>query len=189
MVGHWGCIQLTGSQNPPTLSYCCHNQQTMQLSHYTHVLTQWKIHRRAKGKLTTHWQRRPSRLLLIWHKVSGPSALNWVIFKEIQTINTVFVALQCVVTHAVLPQFKHVNRSSFHIYLKHELNMNKHQKVFYFNRGTHHFSSLSPPKLSALLSELWLKLEGKQLRLTFTGHVHLHIFRANNITWNLWKWF
>ncbi len=27
--------------------------------------------------------------------------------------------------------WKHVNQSSFHIYLKHEINMNKHQKVFY----------------------------------------------------------
>ncbi len=50
-------------------------------------------------------------------------------------------------TSTVLPQFKHVNRLSFHIYLKHEINMNKHQKVFYFNLGTHHFSSLSSPKL------------------------------------------
>ncbi len=28
---------------------------------------------------------------------------------------------------------QHVNRSSFHIYLKHETNMNKHHNIFYFN--------------------------------------------------------
>ncbi len=53
----------------------------------------------------------------------------------------------------VLPQFKHVNRSSFHIYLKHEMNMNKHQEVFYFNCRTHHVSSVSPPKL--IYSPVW----------------------------------
>ncbi len=74
-----------------------------------------------------------------------PQLLNWVIFKEIQTINTVLWLFNVSWQITVLPQFKHVNRSSFHIYLKHEINMNKHQKVFNFNSGTHHFSSLSPP--------------------------------------------
>ncbi len=64
------------SQNPPTLSYCCYARHTLPLSHYTYVLTQWKIHRRAKRKLTTHRQRRQSRLLLVWNKVSGPSAFK-----------------------------------------------------------------------------------------------------------------
>ncbi len=36
----------------------------------------------------------------------------------------------------VLPQFKlHMNRSSFHIYLMHEINTNEHQNIFYLNRG------------------------------------------------------
>ncbi len=46
-----------------------------------------------------------------------------------------------------------MNLSSFHIYVKHEMNINKHQKVFY--RGTHHFSSLSPPKLRGKGSGVW----------------------------------
>ncbi len=34
----------------------------------------------------------------------------------------------------VVPHFKqHVNRLSFHIYLKHEINMNEHENAFYFN--------------------------------------------------------
>ncbi len=37
-------------------------------SHATqHVLTLWKIHCGAKRKLTTTWQTRPSRLLLVWN--------------------------------------------------------------------------------------------------------------------------
>ncbi len=134
------------SQRPTLLSYCCRPGQTMPLSHYTRsVLTQWKIHCRAKRKLTTCRQTRQSRLLLVWNKVSQLS--NLVIFKEIQTINTVLWLFNVSWQITVLPYFKHVHRSSFHIYVKHEMYMNKHQKVFYFNRGTHHFLSVSPPKV------------------------------------------
>ncbi len=56
------------------------------------------------------------------------------IFREIQTINTILWQI------TVLPQLKqHENRSSFHIYLKHKMNMNEHQNVFYSNRVAHHF--------------------------------------------------
>ncbi len=90
-------------QNPPTLSYCCHDRQTMRLSHTTHhVLTQWKIHRRAKRKLTKHRQRRQSRSLLIWNKVSGPSAFKWSHFKRNSNNKYRFVDLQCVVTRGGL---------------------------------------------------------------------------------------
>ncbi len=52
----------------------------------------------------------------------------------------------------VLPQFKHVNRSFFHIYLKHEMDMNKHQKVFYFNRETFYkFKSTEVNLLTCLI--------------------------------------
>ncbi len=108
-----------------------------------------------------------------------------VIFKEIQTINNSFVSLNVSWQITVLPQFKHVNRSSFHIYLKHEMNMNKHQKEFYFNCGTHHFSSLNPQKL--MCSSVWFVVKAR--RDTAAGHAYLHIFQADNITWNLWKWF
>ncbi len=121
------------SQNPSTLSNCCYDRQTMPLSHYTHVLTQWKIHRRAKRKLTKHWQRRQSRLLLIWNKISGPPGNSNNKYR--------FVALQCVVTYHCIASVQ-THEPFVFSYLKHEMNMNKHQKVFYFNRGTHYFSSL-----------------------------------------------
>ncbi len=68
----------------------------------------------------------------------------------------------------VLPQFKHVNRSSFHIYIKHEININKHQKVFYFNRGTHQFSSVSPPKL--ICSSVWFVVKAGRDTAAATGY-------------------
>ncbi len=173
---------------PPLVTVAMTDKQCS--SHTTHMFSRSE---KYIAEQRGNWQHtdREDRAGYFWYdtRFQDPQLLNWVIFKEIQTINTVLWLFNVSWHIAVLPQFKHVNRSSFHSYLKHELNMSKHQKVFYFNRGTHHFSSLSPPKLSALLSELWLKLEWKQLRLTVTGHVHLHIFRANNITWNLWKWF
>ncbi len=53
-------------------------------------------------------------------------------------------------------QAAHMNWSSFHIYLKHEINMTEHHNVFYFNSGKtsiHNFSSLNPPKL--IYSPVW----------------------------------
>ncbi len=138
----------------------------MPLSHYTHVLTQWKIHRRAKRKLTTKPDRE-DRAGYFWYETiyQDPQHLNWVIFKEIQTINTVlwlFTNVSWQIT--VLPLFKHVIRSSFHIYLKHEMNMNKHQKVFLFQPRNTHFSSVSPPKL--IYSSVWFVVKARrQLRL------------------------
>ncbi len=51
--------------------------------------------------------------------------------------------------------------------------MNKHQKVFYFNRETHHFSSLSPPKL--IYSPVWFVVKARRDTAAATGHAHLHI--------------
>ncbi len=98
MTGLIFWLAIDRSQNPPTLSYCCHDDKQCR-SHTTHyVLTQWKIHRRAKRKLTTHRQRRQSRLLLIWNKVSGPSAFKLSHFKRNSNNKYHFVALQCVET-------------------------------------------------------------------------------------------
>ncbi len=127
-----------------------------------HVLTQWKIHRRAKKKLTTHWQRRQSRLLLIWSKISGPSAFKLSHFKRNSNNNYSFVALQYVVTDHCIASFQTREPIVFSYLLKAR---NEHHKVFYFNRGTHHFSSLSPPKL--IYSSVWfvVKARRRQLRL------------------------
>ncbi len=52
--------QIDSSQRPARLHYCCYVWQAW-CSHATHhVLTQWKIHRRANRKLTTHRQKRQS---------------------------------------------------------------------------------------------------------------------------------
>ncbi len=106
-----------------------------------------------------------------WYETRShdPQLLNCVIFKEIQTINTALWLINVSWQITVLPQFKHVNRSSFHIYLKHEINMNKHQKVFYFNRGTHNFSSSSPPKLIC-------SSKARRDTAAVTGHAHLQSF-------------
>ncbi len=114
----------------------------------THVLLmQWKIHRRAKRKLT-----KEDRAGYFWYETRSrdPQLLNWVILKEIQTINTVLCLFNMPWQITVLPQFKHMNWSSFRIYLKHEMNMNKRQKVFYFNRGTHHLFKFKSTEVNLL---------------------------------------
>ncbi len=157
-------------------------------SHTTHVLTQWKYIAEQRG----NWQHtdREDRAGYFWYETRSqdPQLLNCVIFKEIKTINTVLWLFNVSWQITVLPQFKHVNRSSFHIYLKHEMNMNKHQKVFYFNRGTQHFSRLNPQKL--MCSSVWFVVKARRDTAAATGlYAYLHIFQADNITWNLWKWF
>ncbi len=182
----------------------------MPLSHYTHVLTQWKIDRRAKRNISLHltfhyllypvwlcmwqiiknlenlesWQHtdKKDRVVYFWNE-TGSQLLNCVILKEIQTINIVFWLFNVLWQITVLPQFKHMNRSSFHIYLKHEINMNKYHKVFNFNHGTHNFSSLSP--LNLICSSVWFVVKARRNIAAATGHAHLCIFQANNITWNL----
>ncbi len=73
-ICHDTSLQLTVRKTrPPLVTVAMTDKQCR--SHTTHVLTQWKIHRRSKRKLTTHRQRK-SRLLLIWNKVSGPSAFK-----------------------------------------------------------------------------------------------------------------
>ncbi len=145
--------QLTGRKTcPPLVTVAMTDKQCC--SHTTHVLTQWKIQSQIKEETD-----REDRAGYFWYETRSQDTqlLNCAIFKEIQTIKPVLWLFNVLWQITVLPHFKHVNQSSFHIYLKHEINMNKHQKVFYFNRGTHHFSSLTPPKLSALLSDLWLR--------------------------------
>ncbi len=73
---------------------------------------------------------------------------NTVVLKEIQTIDIMYSHLQRVVTDHCIAS---VQTDRLHIYLKHELIMNKHQKVFHINRGTHHFSSLILEKLISLI--------------------------------------
>ncbi len=114
-----------------------------------------------------------------WYETrsQGPQLLNRVIFKEIKTISTILWLFNVSWQITVLPQFKPVNRSSFHIYRKHEMNMNKHQnkhqKVFYFNRGTNHFSSLNPPKL--IYSSVWFVVEARRRQLRLLG-MRIYIF-------------
>ncbi len=52
------------SQRPAPLCNCCYVRQAKALS-------QWKIHRGAKRKLTTCLHTTQSRLLLVWNKVSA----------------------------------------------------------------------------------------------------------------------
>ncbi len=58
--------------------------------------------------------------------------------------------------------------------------MNKHQKVFYVNSGTHNFFKFKSTEVN-LLSCL-IVVKARRDTAAATGHVHLHIFRANNIT-------
>ncbi len=157
-------------------------------SHTTHMFSRSE---KYIAEQRGNWQNtdREDRAGYFWYETRSqdPQLLNCVIFKEIKT-NTVLWLFNVSWQITVLPQFKHVIRSSFHIYLKHEMNMNKHQKVFYFNRGTHHFSSLNPQKL--IYSSVWFVVEARRDTAAATGlYAYLHIFQADNITWNLWKWF
>ncbi len=137
-----------------------------------------------------NWQHtdREDRAGYFWYETRSQDSqlLNCVIFKEIQKINTVLWLFHVSWQITVLPPFKHVNES-FHIYFKPEINMNKHQKVFNFNRGTHHFSSLNPPKL--ICSSVWFVVKARRDTAAATGHVYLQNFQADNIMWNLWKSF
>ncbi len=158
-------------------------------SHTTHMFSRSE---KYIAEQRGNWQHtdREDRAGYFWYETRSqdPQLLNRVILKKIKTINTVLWLFNVSWQITVLPQFKHVNRSSFHIYLKYEMNMNKHQKVFYFNRGTHHFSSLNPQKL--IYSSVWFVVKARRDTATATGlYAYLHIFQADNITWNLWKWF
>ncbi len=130
-----------------------------------------------------NWQHtdREDRAGYFWYETRSqdPQLLNCVSFKEIQTINTVLWLFS--VSWQISSNTWTDNP---HIYLKHEMNINKHQKVFYFNRGTHHFSSVSSPKL--ICSSVWFVVKARRDTAAATGlYAYLHIFRANNITWNL----
>ncbi len=130
-------------------------------SHTTNMFSRSKQYITEQRGNWQHTDRR-DRAGYFWYETRSqdPQLLNWVIFKEIQTINTVLWLFNVSWQITVLPQYKHVNRSSLHIYLKHEMNMNKHQKAFYFNRGTHHFSSLSPQKL--IYSSVWFVVKARR---------------------------
>ncbi len=182
-------MELTVPKTCPPLVTVAMMTDKQCCSHTTHVFSRSE---KYIAEQRGNWQNtdREDRAGYFWYerRSQDPQLLNWVKFKEIQTINTVLWLFNVLWQITVLPQFKHVNLSSFHIYLKHEMNMNKHQKVFYFNRGTHHFSSVSPPKL--ICSSVWFVVKARRDTAAATGlYAYLHIFRANNITWNLWKWF
>ncbi len=129
----------------------------MPLSHYTHVSRSQKYIAEQKG----NWQH-TDREGYFWYETRSQDSqpLNCVIFKEIKSINTVLWLFNVSWQITALPQFKHVNRTSFHINLKHDMNMNKHQTVFYLNRGIQHFSSLSPPKL--ICSSVWFVVKARR---------------------------
>ncbi len=116
---------------PPLVTVAMTDKQCC--SHTTHVLTQWKTHHRAKKKRTTHRQRRQSRLLLIWNKISGPSAFKQCHFLTNSNNKYNFNRSSMCPDRSLYCLSSNQNGSSFQIYLKHEMNMNKHQKVFYFN--------------------------------------------------------
>ncbi len=164
------CCQLTVRKTrPPLVTVAMTDKQCR-----SHTTLTFSCSEKYIAEQRVNWQntdREDSRLLLIWNKVSGPSGNS-----NNKYVNVLW--LFNVSWHiTVLPQFKHVNRSSFHIYLKHEMNMNKHQKVFYFNRGTHHFSSLSPPKL--IYSSVWFVVKARR-DTAAAGHAHLHIFPSRH---------
>ncbi len=178
--------QLTVRKNrPPLVTVAMTDKQCS--SHTTHMFSRSENTSQSKEE-TDDTPTEKTEAGYFWYQTrfQDPQLLNWVIFKEIKTINTVLWLFNAVVTDIVLPQFKHVIRSSFHIYLKHEMNMNKHQKVFYFNHGTPFFKCKST-EVNLLFCLIVVKARSDTAAAT--GHAHLHIFRANNITWKLWKWF
>ncbi len=135
--------QLTVRKNrPPLVTVAMTDKQCS--SHTTHMFS---CSEKYIAEQRGNWQHtdREDRAGYFWYQTrfQDPQLLNWVIFKEIKTINTVLWLFNASWQIIVLPQFKHVIRSSFHIYLKHEMNMNKHQKVFYFNHGTPFFKCKS----------------------------------------------
>ncbi len=153
----------------------------MLLSHYT---CSHAVKNTSQSKEETDNTLTEKTAGYFWYQTrfQDPQILNWVIFKEIQTINTVLWLFNVSWQITVLPQFKHVIWSSFHIYLKHEMNMNKHQKVFYFNHGTPFFKFKST---KVIYSSVWFVVKARRDTAAATGHAYLHIFRANNIKWNL----
>ncbi len=85
-------------QNPPTLSYCYHDKQTVPISHYTHVPRSEKYIAYQRGTWQ-HTDREDGAVYFSYETRSqDPQLLNCVILKEIQTINTVlwiFNVLTC----------------------------------------------------------------------------------------------
>ncbi len=129
----------------------CRSHTTLMFSHSQKYIAE------QKG----NWQH-TDREGYFWYETRSQDSqpLNCVIFKEIKSINTVLWLFNVSWQITALPQFKHVNRTSFHINLKHDMNMNKHQTVFYLNRGIQHFSSLSPPKL--ICSSVWFVVKARR---------------------------
>ncbi len=133
--------QLTLCKNLPSLVTVAMSDKPCR-SHTTHhVLTQRKYITEQRG--TWKHANRQDRAGYFWYETMSQLSNVAIFFKEIQTINTVLWLFN--MSWQIEAQFKrHVNRSSFHIYLKHEINMNEHWKVFYFNRRKMSSSSLSP---------------------------------------------
>ncbi len=95
------------------LGYCCYVRQAVKY-----------INCGAKRILTTCQQKRQSRLLLI------------VFLKKFIQLNKILWLFNVLCPISTAPQFKQqVKRSSLHVYIKHEINLNEQQTVFYFNLG------------------------------------------------------
>ncbi len=117
-------------QKPTVLSYCCYVRQAMPLSRYTcsHV-----VKNTSRSRQETDYTPVSAFLRNSNNKYSC-------------------VALKCVVKdHCIvlIVQAAHMNRSSFRIYLKHEINKNEQQCILFQLREDVNtiFSGLSPPKL------------------------------------------
>ncbi len=116
------CLTFDRLQNPPTLSLLLPwptNNAALTLHIMFSRSEKYIAEQRGNGQHTD----REDRAAYFWYetKSQDPQLLNWVILKEIQTINTVLWLFNVLWQITVLPQFKHVNRSSFHIYLKHNI--------------------------------------------------------------------
>ncbi len=108
------------SQRHAPLSYCRYVWQAMPLSRHMLCSHAVKIHRRAKRTLTTCWQARQSRLLLIWNKVL---AFRFCIVLRISNNKYRLWLFNVLWQIAIVPEFK------WHVII-HEINMREHQEVF-----------------------------------------------------------
>ncbi len=125
-------------------------------SHTTHMLL------RSEKYITEQWEETNNTNregFLIWNKVSAFKLCH---FKRNSNNKYCLWLFNVSWQITLMPQFNHVNRSSFHIYLKHELNMNKHQKVFHFNHRTPFFKCKSI-EVNLLFDWFVLRLEVIQL--------------------------
>ncbi len=71
----------------------------------------------------------------LWYKTKSLH-LKLVFLKKFKQINNILWLFNVLCPISTAPQFKQrVKRSSLHIYIKHEINLNEQQTVFSFNLG------------------------------------------------------